>query len=436
MGCVACLGCAADKTGSEQDSAQPPAEDVGTDTPPPQLTPLEKATAALSATRMKADVDFLADDALGGRIPGSDGSLKAREHVADAMAAMGLEPFGDNGTFFHEFDAPVEPGSWQLEPDGTVVPNTHAGGVNVVGLLRGTDPERADEYVVYVAHYDHLGVTKSGDVFNGAFDDAGGVAVGLEVARVLVEQQAATGRSIVFLISDGEERGLQGAEYWLTAPPIPHENIVAAISGDPLGRRMLPDFSVIGLSGAEHSPQLLEFLRGTDDLVDSALVFINRAMILLFASDQDEFHHVGVPAVWMVNIGFAAYHTVEDDPITMDYRMMLENARWLAGALHRLGETTERFAYEGPKPLDVQSAKDVRKLGEGVLASEVLTDEERDRAEALMGQLDEVIESGSWDVLEKVQGGVDGWLGGTLFFLVLELPKVHPGEIPPPFPAD
>lgn len=438
LGCAALLGCGGDK---DDTSGQPtPESDVSeatdatpeADTQPPELTPLEKATAALSATRMKADVDFLADDALGGRIPGSPGSQMAREHIADAMAAMGLEPFGDNGTFFHEFVAPADKGSWQLDADGSISENTHGGGVNVVGLLRGTDPARADEYVVYVAHYDHLGVTQTGEVFNGAFDDAGGVAVGLEVARVLVEQEAATGRSIVFLFSDGEERGLQGAEYWLTAPPIPHEDIVAAISGDPLGRRMLPDFSVIGLSGAETSPDLLAFLRETDDLVDSTLVFINRAMILLFASDQDEFHNVGVPAVWMVNIGFAAYHTVDDEAVTIDYRMMLENARWLTGALHRLGQGTDRFEYEGPKALDVQSAKDVQKLGEGIRGSKVLSTEERERLEVLMGELKEIIDAGSWDVLESV----DAWLGGTLFFLVLELPKVHPGEIPPPFPTE
>lgn len=394
------------------------------------MTPIEAAVAGLSPQRMKDDVDFLADDAQGGRNPGSVGSLAAREHIRDAMVAMGLEPFGQEGTFYYEYDADPDEGSWQLEEDGSVVANTRAGGVNVVGLLRGTDAELANEYLVYVAHYDHLGVTKDGDPFNGAHDDAGGVAVGLEVARALAGSQAARKRSIVFLISDGEERGLEGAEMWLAAPPVPAEQIVLAISGDPLGRRLLPDYSVIGLSGAEHSSGFLEFLRGTADFVESDVVFINRAFILLFASDQDEFHAMGIPAVWVLNMGLTWYHTVDDDAETIDYRMLLEDARWLSKTLAAAADSSERFAYEGPKALDVQSARDIRALGQGVLGSAVLTQAERAKAEQLLAQLDAVIDAEDWSVV----GSRDAFLADALSFLVLSLTGAHPGEVPPPFP--
>jgi hypothetical protein len=403
------------------------------DTPPPRKTAIEVALGALSFARMKLDVDLLAADELGGRITGSVGAKIAREHIANEMAAMGLQPLGDDDTYFHEYEAPppAEP-RYELNADLSVSLSTATDGVNIIGMLPGTDPILANEYIVYLAHYDHLGVTKKGESFNGAFDDVGGVAVGLEVARAMIEANAAPKRSIIFLISDGEERGLQGAEMWLAKPTIPRENIVFAISGDPLGRRHLPDYSVIGLSGAERSPGLLEFLRTTTDYVESDVVFLNRELIPLFASDQDRFYDLGIPAVWFVNIGFSWYHTIDDDPQTVDYRMLLDDARWLLQTLHAGGERDDRFTYDGPKPFDVQTARDVREFVVGILTSKELDENERTRAVALLAQLDTVIETGSYDAI----GDLEVFVTTTLFFLVFELTGAHPGEVPPPLPGD
>ncbi len=123
---------------------------------------------------------------------------------------------------------------------------------NVLGVLRGTDPTLRDEYVVVAAHLDTwVGPTAHEDrIYNGAVDNAGGVATILEVARVI---QAAGGarRSIVFFATTAEEKGLLGSDYYVAHPTIPLAQIVAAISVD--GLMAWHDFAGIVALGAEHS---------------------------------------------------------------------------------------------------------------------------------------------------------------------------------------
>jgi Zn-dependent M28 family amino/carboxypeptidase len=124
---------------------------------------------------------------------------------------------------------------------------------NVVGVLRGTDPHLANEYVAVVAHLDHVGIGSpvNGDaIYNGAVDNAGGVATILEVARA-ISSSGRTKRSILFLATTGEEKGLIGSDYFVAHPTVPLQNIVAAISVD--GLMAFHDFGGIVALGAGHS---------------------------------------------------------------------------------------------------------------------------------------------------------------------------------------
>jgi Zn-dependent M28 family amino/carboxypeptidase len=106
---------------------------------------------------------------------------------------------------------------------------------NVIGLLRGGDPERRREAVVYSAHYDHLGVGKeeNGDaIYNGAVDNASGVATVLELARAFAEAEQRPPRSIVFLAAAAEEGGLRGSQYYATHPTFPPGRIAANLNID------------------------------------------------------------------------------------------------------------------------------------------------------------------------------------------------------------
>jgi hypothetical protein len=104
---------------------------------------------------------------------------------------------------------------------------------NVVGLIRGTDPELRDEYVVFSAHLDGLGlgVPEDGDsIYNGAYDNAMGVALMLETARALAE--APPRRSVLFVAVTAEERGLLGSDYFAHYPTVPGDAIVANVNLD------------------------------------------------------------------------------------------------------------------------------------------------------------------------------------------------------------
>lgn len=101
---------------------------------------------------------------------------------------------------------------------------------NVAGVIPGSDPALADEYVLYSAHWDHLG--KGTEIFNGAVDNATGCAVLLEMARVWAELPVKPRRSAFFLFTAAEEVGLRGAEYFAAHPLVPLDKIALALNFD------------------------------------------------------------------------------------------------------------------------------------------------------------------------------------------------------------
>ena len=106
---------------------------------------------------------------------------------------------------------------------------------NVAGILPGSDPKLKNEYVAMSAHLDHVGVGEpiNGDsIYNGAMDDASGVASILEIARMLHESNAKLKRSVLFITVTGEEKGLLGSRYFNAHPTVSEKSIVADINLD------------------------------------------------------------------------------------------------------------------------------------------------------------------------------------------------------------
>lgn len=125
---------------------------------------------------------------------------------------------------------------------------------NVVGVLPGSDAKLKNEYVVYSAHLDHLGISDPVDgdrINNGALDNASGVATMLEVARLFATTKPRPKRSILFLATTGEEKGLRGADYFANNPTTGESPIVADINIDEI--LMLVPTTDITQLGAEHS---------------------------------------------------------------------------------------------------------------------------------------------------------------------------------------
>ena len=170
---------------------------------------------------------------------------------------------------------------------------------NVAGLLRGADPRLSREHVVLTAHLDHLGIGPAvgGDsIYNGATDDAAGVAALLEIARAFRGLGRAPPRSILFLAVTAEEKGLQGSDYFVHHPTVPIDSIVAGVNSDfPFGRWQPRDLVV---RGAEHST-LERQARAAAAALDMKLSpDPSPEMILFIRSDQYSFVKQGIPSVF------------------------------------------------------------------------------------------------------------------------------------------
>ena len=169
---------------------------------------------------------------------------------------------------------------------------------NVIGILEGSDPKLRTEFVVLSAHLDHVGVGKpiNGDaIYNGAMDDASGIATILEVARMMKEQGVKPKRSLIFLAVCGEEKGLQGSRYFATHPTVDAKSIVADINLDmflPLHR-----LEYLEVQGLDES-SLGDDIRA---IASSAGVKIQAdkepQRNLFIRSDQYSFIRQGVPAL-------------------------------------------------------------------------------------------------------------------------------------------
>jgi Zn-dependent M28 family amino/carboxypeptidase len=126
---------------------------------------------------------------------------------------------------------------------------------NVVARLEGSDPVLKDEYVVYSAHWDHLGIGApvNGDtIYNGALDNASGVATVLEIAKALKQVQPPPKRSFLFLLVTAEEKGLLGSEYYSLNPLYPLAKTAANINIDGVNQwGRTKDISVVGLGASD-----------------------------------------------------------------------------------------------------------------------------------------------------------------------------------------
>ena len=169
---------------------------------------------------------------------------------------------------------------------------------NVIGMIRGSDPRLADEYVVYTAHLDHVGTLEGegeDSIYNGAYDNAMGVALMIEAARALVAMRPA--RSILFIALTGEERGLLGSEYFAEYPTVPRDSIVANINID-MPLFLYPIADVIAF-GAQHSNLMLPAAAAATAEGFALAPDPKPEENFFVRSDQYSFVRKGIPALYL-----------------------------------------------------------------------------------------------------------------------------------------
>ncbi len=230
---------------------------------------------------------------------------------------------------------------------------------NVVAVLPGT--KRADEYIIYSAHWDHLGKGEAvnGDsVYNGAVDNATGTAALLALADAFKKAKKQPERSIMFLAVTAEEQGLLGSEYYATNPLVPVDKTVADINIDAMAAfGKTKDIIAVGYGQSELEDYLETAAKKQGRVVvkDS-----NPSAGFYFRSDHFNFAKVGIPALYTetgdehVAKGLAfgkaqkeeytknRYHAPADnfEPAKWDFSGMVEDLRLLFDVGYRLSNET------------------------------------------------------------------------------------------------
>ena len=244
----------------------------------------------------------------------------------------------------------------------TTVPNR-----NVVGLIEGADAERRDEWIVIGAHYDHDGADGS-VVYNGADDDASGVAGLIEIAEAY--RAAARGgdrprRSILLAAWNSEEQGLLGAWAYTEAPLHPLARTVAVVNMDMIGRdeevprgggarfrglepqSAADNRNAVNVLGYSRSPDLRRAVERANRAtgLDVRFRYDDSASNLLRRSDQWPFLHRGVPAIFVHTGLHPDYHTERDTPEKLRYDKMARIVRMVHQLSWDLAEAPDRPAY-------------------------------------------------------------------------------------------
>jgi Zn-dependent M28 family amino/carboxypeptidase len=283
----------------------------------------------VDAARIFDDVDKLAADGMEGRLAGSPGSEKARAYVLGRLKQAGVAPIGES------FERPF-----------TFTSRT-AGerkGTNLVGVIRGT--RNPDQYIVLTAHYDHIGV-RNGEVFNGADDNASGVAALLAAAAHFSRTKPE--HSLLIAVLDAEESGSRGARALMRDPPVPVSAMTVNINLDMVGRD--PDNKLFA-AGTYHYPFLKPYLEGV----------AQPPVVLVFGhdtpgekedwtkqSDHVVFHEAGIPFVYFGVEDVAQYHKATDDAATIDRAFLAGAAATVIATAHQFDRHVDQIAAQRAK---------------------------------------------------------------------------------------
>lgn len=251
-------------------------------------------------TQLLEDVRILASDEMAGRDTGSPGGEAARNYIVGRLEALGVA-------------APamgrLQP--WEMTGRTRAGPKTY-NGVNILGVIPGT--RVTDRYIVVTAHYDHVG-TNDGQIFNGADDNASGVATMLALAADLKRQ--APEHSVFVVALDGEERGLLGAKHFVEAPPVPLASISMNLNFDMTARAETD--GKLWVTGTYQNPTFRPILEG---------IAADGAVSLAFgkdtpqdtgsdnwveASDHGAFYRAQIPFLYLGVNYHPDYHRPSDD---------------------------------------------------------------------------------------------------------------------------
>lgn len=224
---------------------------------------------------------------------------------------------------------------------------------NIIGMLPGSDPDLKSQAVVFSAHYDHLGRDIDGSIYYGADDNASGTAAVLEVAEAFSLNPVKPKRSLIFLMTTGEEKGLLGSSYYSHRPIISLDRHIADINLDMIGRMdaehaAIKDTNYIYVIGSDRiSPELDSLLRKTNSelgqlTLDYRYNSEDDTENFYYRNDSYQFARNGIPVVFFFSGLHADYHKPSDTADKIIYNRIEKVCRivyrlgWKLGNFNRL----------------------------------------------------------------------------------------------------
>jgi len=312
------------------------------ESPPPEL----------GAGDMREWLAFLSSDDMAGRANGSPELERAADWLAERYAELGLKPLPGQDDYFQEYELVDRQG------------NRHRVR-NVLGWIEGADSALKDEYVLLSAHYDHVGLADEpveGDrVFNGADDNASGVALVLGVAAALRNEihgddGAGPKRSIVAAAWSGEELGLLGSKHYASEPVLPVEDLAVNLNFEMVGHTTNLGKNQVWMTGDAYS-DLADILRPVfhendwelnSDPQPAQMFFFrsDNASFALLKPNREARTSVGVPAhTFSTWGGEDHYHQLNDEHEAIDFDNLAGLARLFAKSALALANRTEAPAW-------------------------------------------------------------------------------------------
>ena len=286
-------GCALLLTACEADLTGPDAES------------LQAALFSITAAELRDRVELIAHDSMQGRATPGPGLEMTARYVAGEFLAFGLRP-GDEQEYVQRF--PVGAG-------------TDADAPNAIGWVEGSDPALRDQYVVFSAHMDHLGIgfPINGDsVFNGADDNASGTAAVIELAQAFAQLDPKPRRSLIFIGFGGEEGGLIGSRWYTEHPTLPLAGTVANVNLDMIGRNWTD--AIVAISSSDDLVKTAaEVERDHPELGLRVIEDPWPEQNLIRRSDQYSFVRYGIPGVLFTSGLHADYHQRSDEADKLDF---------------------------------------------------------------------------------------------------------------------
>lgn len=287
-------------------------------------TKIVQLSESIAIDRMKENVLVLANDSLEGRRTGSIGQHKSAHFIQDFYKT-------------NEIPSPKEIDYLQTIPCDFFNNRSEENSENVIAYIEGTT--KKDEVVVISAHYDHLGLGKDGQIYNGADDNGSGTVALMELAKLFQKAKKegyGSKRSILFLHVTGEEIGLYGSKFYVENPIFPLENTVANLNVDMIGRvdkKYENHPAYIYLVGSKKLSTELHNLNETinDKYVGLSLDYkydeASDPLRIFYRSDHYNFAKNNIPVIFFFSGLHEDYHKPSDTVDKLDFELIKKRSQ-------------------------------------------------------------------------------------------------------------